>query len=115
MILLFTCYHHWGLIPRGVSINGNKIADNISYAKKMSTNPLHSFDYSTLHQTNPELIHCSFFQIHPKLISLIWEIVLTEKWPTKEEVQTLKQKPLGGLTTSNGQESWESQTHADQM
>jgi hypothetical protein len=68
-----------------------------------------------LHQRYPELIHCSFFQIQPELILLIWEIVLTEKWPTHKEVQTLKQKPLGSLTKSNGQESLESQTIVDKM
>jgi hypothetical protein len=40
------------------------------------------------------------------------EIMLTEKWPTHKEVQTLKQKLQGSLTTSNGQESWESHTLA---
>jgi hypothetical protein len=43
--------------------------------------------------------HCSFFQIQPELILLIWVIVLTEKWPNHKEVQTLKQRPLGKLIT----------------
>ncbi len=99
-----------GINSQWISTNNNKIADNISCAKKMSTNPSHSFDYSTLRQTHPELIHCSFFQFQPELILLIWKIVFTEKWPTHKEVQTLKQKLLGSLITSNGQGSWESQT-----
>jgi hypothetical protein len=47
----------------------------------------------------PELRHCSFFQIQPEVIVLIWDTVLTEKWPNHEEVQTLKQRPLGKLIT----------------
>jgi hypothetical protein len=48
------------------------------------------------------LNHCSFFQIEPKLISLIWDIVLNERWPDHEEIKSLLRKPLGKLTTSNG-------------
>jgi hypothetical protein len=47
----------------------------------------------------PELRYCSFFQIQPELILLIWDIVLTEKWPNHEEVQNLKQRLLGKLIT----------------
>ena len=65
----------------------------------MSKNLLPTFDYSTLKQRYPELRHCSFFQIQPELILLIWYILLTEKWPNHEEVQTLKQRLLGKLTT----------------
>jgi hypothetical protein len=61
--------------------NNNNIEDNISQTKKASTNLLHSFDYYILHQINWELSHCSFFQIQPELILLIWEIMLTKKWP----------------------------------
>jgi hypothetical protein len=83
-----------------ISTNDNKIADDISCLKKQSdTNPAPNFDFTTLKQTYPELNHCSFFQIQPKLISMIWVIVLTKKWPSHEEVQTLKQRPLGRLTT----------------
>jgi len=61
-----------------MSTDDNKIADDISRLKRESVNedspPF--FDYSTLTQTYPELIHCSSFRIQPKLISLIWEIVL---------------------------------------
>jgi hypothetical protein len=30
---------------------------------------------------------------------VIWDIILTKKWPNHKEVQTLKQRPLGKLTT----------------
>jgi hypothetical protein len=52
-----------------------------------------------------ELRHCSFFQIQPELILLIWDIMLTEKWPNHKEVQTLKQRPLGKLITLSGPRS----------
>ena len=61
-----------------------------------------SFDYSTLQQKYPELKHCSFFQIQPELLSLIWEIVLTEKWPCHNKIRKLKLKPLGRLISSSG-------------
>jgi hypothetical protein len=78
----------------------NKIADNISCLKKQSdTDSSPTFDYTILKQMYPELRHCSFFQIQPELILLIWDTVLTEKWPYHKEVQILKQRPLGKLIT----------------
>jgi hypothetical protein len=88
-----------GINAQWISTVDNVIADNISRVKKASNIDLSlSFDYTTLKQTYPELSHCSFFQIQPELILLIWDIVLTEKWPTHEEVQILKRRPLGTLT-----------------
>jgi hypothetical protein len=78
----------------------NKIVDKISCLKKQSdNNSFPAFDYTILKQTYLELRHCSLFQIQPELILMIWDIMLTEKWPNHEEVQTLKQRPLGKLTT----------------
>ena len=81
--------------------------DDISCIKMESANkdspPF--FDYSTLTQMYPELIHCSSFMIQPKLILLIWEIVLTERWPCHDEIRRLRLKPLGRLTTSGGPKS----------
>ena len=93
-----------GINSQWISTDDNKIADNISQIKKTLPNILHSFDYSSLCQTYPELTHCSFFQIQPELTLLMWDIVLTNNWPTHEEVQILKRKPLHNLITSNGQE-----------
>jgi hypothetical protein len=73
-----------------ISTINNKIADNIYCLKKQSdidSSP--AFDYTILKQTYSELRHCSFFQIQTELILLIWDIMLTEKWPNHEEVQTL--------------------------
>ena len=89
-----------GINAQWISTVDNVIADNISRVKKESNiDRSVSFDYTTLKQTYPELSHCSFFQIQSEIISLIWDIVLTGKWPTHEEVQMLKRKPLGRLIT----------------
>jgi len=93
-----------GINSKCISTDDNKIADNISRIKRESVTedspPF--FDYSTLTQMYPELIHCSSFMIQPKLILLIWEIVLTERWPCHDEIRKLRQKPLGRLITSSG-------------
>jgi hypothetical protein len=89
-----------GINSQWISTNDNKIADKISRLKKQTdTNSAPNFDYTTLKQTYPELNHCSFFQIQLELISKIWEIVMTKNRPSHEEVQTLKQRPLGKLIT----------------
>jgi hypothetical protein len=89
-----------GINSQPISAIDNKIADNISCLKKQSDiNSSPAFDYTILKQTNPELSHCSFFQIQPKLSLLIWDIVLNKKWPNHKEVQTLQQRPLGKLIT----------------
>ena len=86
-----------GINSKWISTDDNKIADDISCIKKESANkdspPF--FDYSTLTQRYPELIQCSSFTIQPKLISLIWEIVLTERWPCHDEIRRMRHKPLG--------------------
>ncbi len=102
-----------GIDSQWISTDDNKIADNISQTKKALSNTLYSFDYSSLRQMHPELSHCTFFQIQLELTSLIWDIVLTEKWPTHEEVQILKLKLLSNFITSNGQEYWESPIPVD--
>jgi len=70
-----------GINSKWISTDDNKIADDISRKKRESVteNSPPLFDYSTLTQMYPELIHCSSFMIQPELISLIWEIVLTER------------------------------------
>jgi hypothetical protein len=89
-----------GINSQLISTIDNKIAEDISCLKKQSdNNSSPAFDYTILKQTYPELRHCSFFQIQPELISLIWDIMLTKKWPNHKEVRTLKQRPLGKLTT----------------
>jgi hypothetical protein len=88
-----------GINSQWISTIHNKITDNISCLKKQSDkNSSPAFDYTILKQMYQELIHCSFFQIQPELILLIWDIVLTKKWPNHKEVQTVKQRLLGMLT-----------------
>ncbi len=93
-----------GINSKWISTYDNKITDDISCIKKESANedspPF--FDYSTLTQRYPELIHCSSFTIPSKLILLIWEIVLTKRWPCHNKIRRLRLKPLGKLITSSG-------------
>jgi hypothetical protein len=70
-----------------------------------NTNSHTSLDYSSFQQKYPELSHCSFFQPAPELISLIWEIVLTERWPCHDKIRRLKLRLLRNLTTSSGVQS----------
>jgi hypothetical protein len=86
-----------GINSQWISTINSKIADNIFCLKKQSDiNSSPAFDYTILKQMYPKLRHCSFFQIQPELILLIWDIVLTKRWPNHKEVQTLKQRPLLG-------------------
>ncbi len=95
-----------GINSKWFSTKDNKIADDILHIKKQSAlDSPPSFDYSTLTQRYPELTHCCSFQIQPELILLIWEIILTEKWPCHDEIRKLRLKPLGRLTTSSGPKS----------
>ncbi len=93
-----------GINSKWISTDDNKIADDISCIKKESADedspPF--FDYLTLTQRYPELIHCSSFTIQPKLILLIWEILLTKRCPCHNEIRRLRLKPLGKLITSSG-------------
>jgi hypothetical protein len=97
-----------GIDSQWISTLHNAIANDISCAKNATSEHTHShpsFDYSSLQQKYPELSHCSFFRPAPKLISIIWEIVLTERWPCHDKIKRLKLRPLGNLTTSSGVQS----------
>jgi len=92
-----------GINASYINTKENVIADAISRSKKQKSNDNSishiSFDYSLLKQTFPELSHCATFQIEPDIISLLWDILLTERWPNHESIQHLKQRPLGRLIT----------------
>jgi hypothetical protein len=97
-----------GINSQWISMLHNAIADDISCAKTAASEYTYShpsFNYLPLQQKYPELSHCSFFQPAPELISLIWEIVLTERWPCHDKIRRLKLRPLGNLTTSSGVQS----------
>ena len=92
-----------GINSKWIPTADNYIADDISQLKfDRSPNSLPSFDYGSLKQKYQELKHCIFFQLNPEIASLLWETALTEKWPCRETIKLLKQKPLGKLITSNG-------------
>lgn len=92
-----------GINSKWIPTAENFIADDISRLKHAaSPNSLPSFDYGSLKQKYQELKHCTFFQLNPEIASLLWEIVLTEKWPCRETVKLLRQNPLGKLIISNG-------------
>ena len=97
-----------GINSQWISTVANEIADDVSGLKKLlkqtSKSSHLSFNYISLKQRYPELKNFSFFQIQPELISLIWEIVLTKKWPCHDQIKRLQKKPLGKLITSCGQE-----------
>ncbi len=89
-----------GINSQWISTLHNAIANDISRAKTAASEYTHlypSFDYPSLQQKYPELSHCSFFQPAPELISLIWEIVLTEKLPCHNKIRRLTLRPLGNL------------------
>ena len=97
---------HVGINSKWISTEDNKIADEISRAKKTavsSTPTNHSpdwhFDYSTLKQRFPELKTCRTFLPSPDLLSEIWKIVLTESFPDPKEIATLRRNGLGKLIT----------------
>ena len=92
-----------GITSQWISTHKNLISDAISRLKALSDEFSQlSFDYSTIQQKFPQLKHCSFFQLNPKLSSLIWHIVLHESWPDHNEIKILQQDPLGKLTSSCG-------------
>ena len=102
-----------GITSKWISTHDNYIADDISRQKRISSSPIATFDYSSLQQKYPELKTCFFFHFSPDLLSLIWETVLTGRWPTHSTIKQLKRKPLGRLTTSNGAPSITFLTLAD--
>ena len=83
----------------------NIIADKISRLKENinsdSSSVSHSssstYNYSKLKQEHEELKVCSFFQPSPKLLSLIWEILLTRRCPDLSLNLRLKPQDLGKL------------------
>ena len=92
-----------GINSKWISMHENTVADEISHMKALlDACSQFTYNYSTLQQTFPELKHCSFFHLKPEVISLVWEIVLTEKWQTHKEVKRLKLSLLGRITTSSG-------------
>jgi hypothetical protein len=95
-----------GVNAKWISTIENVIADKISRLKEIinttdshSSTPFPTYDYSNLQQEHKELKACSFFQPSHKLLSLIWEILLTRKCPDLSLILNLRPLDLGKLCT----------------
>ena len=93
-----------GINAKWISTIENIIADKISRLKKninsdssVSQSSSSTYNYSKLKQEHEELKVCSFFQPSPKLLSLIWEILLTRRCPDLSLILKLKPHDLGKL------------------
>jgi hypothetical protein len=87
-----------------ISTIENVVADKISRLKAtIDTNPksslsVNTYDYANLQQEHVELKACVFFQPSHRLLSLIWEILLTQKCPDLNQILSLKPQDLGKLS-----------------
>jgi hypothetical protein len=83
-----------------ISTVAKKIAEEISIVKK-SHPSTHSFfcDYFYIfNQDYADLKHCPFFHLSPELLSMLWEIILTERCPNSSMMLALELKGLGKLS-----------------
>ncbi len=94
-----------GINAKWISTLENVIPDKISRLKrtnkKSSSLPTikPTYNYSKLQQEHNELKFCSSFQPSPKLLSLIWKILLMQKCPNLSVILKLKPQDLGKLCT----------------
>ncbi len=91
-----------GINAKWIDTHTNFIADDISRIKESTNNPsspIIEYDFSKLQQKHSELKTCRFFQPSPKLLSVIWTILLTRKCPELKEVLALKPCDFGKLLT----------------
>ncbi len=88
-----------GINAKWISTAANKVADEISRIKKSITPLSFHYDFNKLQQDHAELKNCRFFQPSPELLSMIWEILLTQKSPDLNKVLLLKQSGLGRLSS----------------
>ena len=94
-----------GINAKWISTVKNVIADKISRLKCTNeispSSPTHklTYDYSNLQQEHEELRICNSFQPSPKLLSLIWEILLQQRCPDLKLILSLKPHDLGKLHT----------------
>jgi hypothetical protein len=94
-----------GVNAKWISTIENVIADKISRLKALintnrtSPSSIPNYNYANLQQEHGELRACAFFQPSHKLLSLIWEILLTQKCPDLSRILSLKPQDLGKLST----------------
>jgi hypothetical protein len=88
-----------GVNAKWISMLYNKIADDISRLKitNLPCSAPH-YDFSQLKQDHKELKTCRFFHPSPKLLSVIWKILLTRKCPSLSEVLEMRPPALGKLS-----------------
>ncbi len=90
-----------GINSKWIDTKSNEIGDTISRicnkkkASVLSNTDHYLFDYSALKQKYLELAHCCFFQPLPKLLSMIWDVLLINKFPDLKEIRKLQQGGLG--------------------
>jgi len=100
-----------GINAKWISTVENTIADKISRLKSTSqtfpTSPTHelTYNYSNLQQEHEELKTCIFFQPSPRLLSLIWEILLQQRCPDLKLILSLKPHDLGSCIRKLHKES----------
>ncbi len=90
-----------GVNAKWISTIKNVIADKILRFKTTNLEPssLPTYNYANLQQEHEELKVCSFFQPSPKLVLLLWEIMLARKCPDLSLILSLKPQDLGRLCT----------------
>jgi hypothetical protein len=90
-----------GVNTKWISTIENVIANKVSRLKTTNLEPsfIPTYNYANLQQEQEELKVCSFFQLSPKLVLLLWEIMLTGKRPDLSLILSLKPQDLGKLCT----------------
>ncbi len=95
-----------GINAKWISTIENIVAVKISRLKEVfkntnsnSTSSLPTYDYAHLQQEHKELKVCNFFHPSHKLLSLIWDIFLTQKCPDQNQILKLRPCNLGKLST----------------
>ena len=94
---------NFGVNAKWISTIDNLIAVKISRLKKLPTINSNSpsspaYDYANLQQEHEELKACSSFQPSHKLVSLLLEILLTQKCPDLSLILSLRPQDLGKLS-----------------
>ncbi len=94
-----------GVNAKWISTIKNVIADKILRLKEVintnsnSPSSFPTYNYANLQQEHVELRACSFFQPSHKLLSLIWEILLMQKYLDLNQILSLRPQDLGKLYT----------------
>ncbi len=88
-----------GINAKWISTLHNKIADDVSRLKltNPSTNTSH-YNFSKLKQDHKELKTCHLFHPSPKLLSMIWKILLMRNCPVLSKVWEMRPPDLGKLS-----------------